>query len=374
VKFPEGNTRAILKEGSITDLEKFNLLSIPIAVTPGDETVCNDGCSVSFTFNEDDLKSKGISFGGLVIYHDENGDEVFENQEIIKPTITNLASPRQISVSAIVSSLSTFGISSISTGGEGDETPPSFESASISGGSGGGGGPDGLIIEDLKFENDLQTITVETGEQITLKLTLYENSGVSALEHISLYTNLSGFERQVHQSDAYIRYDKGSPVSAHDPNGLFSDFDITINEVGGKLEIVFTLIFEKSMDTSDIIIRAWDVNKNSADTRLSEAIKVVDSTKILEIPEEIDELGLSGTLGNGTGEVFVDQEILEVWAGFESGSISDEELLKLLGIGGDKIPSWYKEKVAKWIIQGKVSQKEFVDALHFFFNQGFLSS
>ena len=95
------------------------------------------------------------------------------------------------------------------------------------------------------------------------------------MQHISLYVDLTGFEREVHQSDAYIRYDKGIGVTAYDPQNLFRETDIFILKSGADLEIEFTIIFDRPMDESDLIVRAWDEKKNSVDARFSNALEVI---------------------------------------------------------------------------------------------------
>ena len=249
-----------------------------------------------------------------------------------------------------------------SGGGGGDNTPPLIQAASM------GGGGSIVPLEELHFENDVEKTTIEVGEEYILNISLYENSGPDALQHISLYTDLRGFEREVHHSDAYVRYDKGMETSTYDPQGLFRDADISISQNDSSLDIEFKLIFDKPMEESDLIVRAWDVKRNSVDVRFANALEVIPNEQ-----ESILEPPIAEGVIDSEGNILLDRETFEQWAGYSEDFITDSEILEKLGIKGNSIPDWYKTIVIQWIYEGTITLEEFANALQFFEKRGLLN-
>lgn len=122
------------------------------------------------------------------------------------------------------------------------------------------------------YSQTIETYTAETGTTLPIELTLSDSTGV---EHISLYMNLRGTDREIQNSDTYIIYDEDKPLEIIDPHGLFSTVNFTESKVDSKYHALFNVTFAKPMDKSDIIIRVWDPLRNSADTKVFDAIQVV---------------------------------------------------------------------------------------------------
>jgi len=258
-------------------------------------------------------------------------------------------------------------------GGGGDETPPNFNTVSIFGAKSeqddGTFGFGGILQKEIKLVNSMPTAIVETGQEIQLRIQIYENSGLDALQHVSLYMNLRGHERQVHQSDTFILYDKGSPVVIKDSNGYLSNADAELLERENNVEAIFSMTFEEEMDLSDIIIRTWDVNRNSRDAIFVDAIQVIPAEQQLEADDILDKQNNEPIMDP---EPLMSMEVLDDWAGYSNNPISDSEFLSHIGIDGEKIPGWFKNNNAKWVREGMLTQNEFVNALQFFDKQGFL--
>ena len=177
-------------------------------------------------------------------------------------------------------------------GSSGDNTAPTFNTFSVTGAKtlqeDGTIGFGGILSHEIQLTNKMPTAIVETGNQIQLRILLYENSGTSALEHIALYTNLYDKDR-IDKSDTYVEYDKGKPIKIVNKNGYLSDADVSFVQRNNNVEAVFSLTFAKPMDISNIVVRAWDTNRNSRDAIFLNAIKVeqVESTLV---PSNLPEL------------------------------------------------------------------------------------
>jgi len=57
-------------------------------------------------------------------------------------------------------------------------------------------------------------------------------------------------------------------------------------------------------------------------------------------------------------------QMIQKWAGYSSETASDSELLDMVGIHGDNIPSWVKEMVL-WINHDEISEQEFLDVIYY---------
>jgi len=129
------------------------------------------------------------------------------------------------------------------------------------------------------FSNTLETQIIKTNTPTTIKLVFFETTKI---QHLSLYLNLRDANSQIHQSDTQILYNDGQPLQIIDPNGFFTDVSVTINDIGeSKKQAVLEFTFAKAMDTSHIIVRAWDPNFNSLDTHLLDVIEVISDDGFL---------------------------------------------------------------------------------------------
>jgi len=234
------------------------------------------------------------------------------------------------------------------TGGSssGDRTAPTFNTFSVTGAKtlqeDGTIGFGGILSQEIQLTNKMPTAIVETGNQIQLRILLYENSGTSALQHIALYTNLHDNKGRIDKSDTYVEYDKGKPIKIVNKNGFLSDADVSFVQRNNNLEAVFSLTFAKPMDISNIVVRAWDTNRNSRDAIFLNAIKVEQAESILVQSGQLESepaAKLESDILEMDPEPLLSVSLLKRWAGFSEDSVSDEEFLKNLGLEGTKMPS-----------------------------------
>jgi hypothetical protein len=267
-------------------------------------------------------------------------------------------------------------------GSSGDKTAPAFNTFSVTGArtqqEDGTIGFGGILNQEIQLTNKMPTAIVETGNEIQLRMLLYENSGASSLQHIGLYTNLHDRDR-IDKSDTFVEYDMGKPIKIVNKSGYLKDANISFVQRNNDVEAVFSLTFAKPMDISNIIVRAWDANRNSRDAVFLDSIKVEQAETMSSelqskiIPELQVEVKPESDIVKMDPEPLLSIPILKQWAGFSEDSISDEEFLKNLGLQGTKIPSWFKKsQVSKWVIDETISQRELLDTLKFFEKSGFL--
>src|SRR3972149_4866836 len=231
-------------------------------------------------------------------------------------------------------------------GSSGDNTAPTFNTFSVTGAKtlqeDGTIGFGGILSQEIQLTNKMPTAIVETSNEIQLRLLLYE---------------------------------KGKSIKIVNKNGYLSDADVSFVQRNNNVEAVFSLTFAKPMDISNIVVRAWDTNRNSRDAIFLNAIKVEQAESApSEKPESQPEVKPESDLVKMDPEPFLSVPLLKQWAGFSEDSVSDKEFLKSLGLEGTKIPSWFKKsQVAKWVIEETISQRELLDTLKFFEKNGILN-
>ena len=131
------------------------------------------------------------------------------------------------------------------------------------------------------------------------------------------------------------------------------------------------MVFDKPMDTSDVILRVWDTKRNSIDIEFENVIKVIESPKSEIILKPEFEIEPESILEIDPESIF-SWERFDEWAGYSESNLTDEEFLKHLEIDGNNIPSWIKQNNAKWVKQGLISQDELVIALENLENRGII--
>ena len=134
---------------------------------------------------------------------------------------------------------------------------------------------DGKVFKIISKSNPISTTTVETGTNLQIKLKMYEDMGASNVQNVQLYMNLLGTASLVESSDTYIMYEKGKSVNVIDPDGIFSDVKQTTLLNGNYLVLTYNITFAKPMKKSDIIIKAWDFERNPEVNKVLDALEVV---------------------------------------------------------------------------------------------------
>ena len=242
-----------------------------------------------------------------------------------------------------------------------------------------------LIVNDKGFvlsgfSTTLETPVLETNTPHTFKFIYYE---ADKIQHFSLYTNLSGANSEIHQSDTKILYFDGQEIQVIDPNGFFEDVSFTINELDGiKKELVLDIIFAKEMDTTDMILRSWDPYLNSFDTYILDAFTIV-SDEIIESPITTYEEPQIEELKSQTIPIWIknnaawwsDQQISDsdFIAGIEY--LIKNEIINVPGIEvgtnsmTTEIPEWIQNN-AGWWADSLITDEDFTEAMQWLVANG----
>ena len=170
--------------------------------------------------------------------------------------------------------------------------------------------PDGFLINDNVFEENQEffnknpTIQAKVGEPVTIKLRAWENMGPEKINLVISYLDMYGERPDWRESQAFIEYHiVKNQIVQQDDNGIFlvtgaSSEKITNpygdNERLEVLDITFTIVFAKPMESSHIGIQTIDYMRNYELVYFENALEIlpreiVEAEEVVpeDIPEEV---------------------------------------------------------------------------------------
>ena len=247
-------------------------------------------------------------------------------------------------------------------------------------------------VEPLKVNLDDSSgpVTIQTGEDTTFTFDIYENQGITNLEHVTMYffigedANLSANHNDVSKSDTYILFDTGQSVHVTDPHGYFENASFDVSEIDPwNLKIKYDITFAKPMETSSLLIRTWDNDKNTADKILLNALKVVEAS-FFNVP--VDLISQDSTLTQTElADIPIWVKNNALWwqqkqiddADFVAGIqyLINENIIQISetqitnGVISDEIPSWISEVAGFWA-HDAISDVEFVQSIQWLISNG----
>ena len=148
-------------------------------------------------------------------------------------------------------------------------------------------------VEDFKTHMPLQTIQV--GESNTAVLKIYNQKGISTLEHVELVFGLDQKQSDGQSTSSIVweqNFKSTQSVNTQDLDNRLMDVN-AVGEADDKvMSITFTFAFREPMEKSKIGVVVWDHDRNSRTAYFNEGIKVVGES--LNPPEIITILDSKG--------------------------------------------------------------------------------
>jgi hypothetical protein len=132
----------------------------------------------------------------------------------------------------------------------------------------------GVMFDISKYTTTIKTQTLYVGIPSDITVKIYNNDGAQLVQHGILFLNLKGSDPQTYKTNTYIEWDKQSGSSKSDPNGLFKSVTATAKYSGQFMYLTFHIIPAKALDTSHIIVRAWDLNHSTGQVIVLNAINI----------------------------------------------------------------------------------------------------
>lgn len=217
------------------------------------------------------------------------------------------------------------------------------------------------------YANTIQTAKETTGNPVDLKFT----TQVPSMQHMAIYFTPLGIYEEIKDSDTYVIYEKGEQLQIVDPHGYFSHVNILTSNNGLQHSFDFSITFANHMEKSNIIVRAWDEQRHSSDTKIWNAIQVDSTQKISSnLPDQAPSDQIVNVLAQTTTPSTPDLlPAIKDWAGYSSHAISNSEFLADIGINGQSIPQWVS-KTTKYVVDGDLSIPEFENMLNYLADKG----
>ena len=199
----------------------------------------------------------------------------------------------------------------------------------------------------VNFENKISPNSLQTLEEVNLKLVIYEDSSI---EHVGLYTNLKEKNSEKNDSDTFILYNQNKPLEVVDPHRFFSEVTVDVKKINDFKHLVdYNIVFAKGMDKSNIVLNVWDPQRRSVLTTIFDAWEVRENENAEKILRENDQLSENET-----------QSLEDIP---ELISENELEITKRAFV-----PQWVKSN-ASWWSEGKLADSEFVKSLQFLIDE-----
>ena len=248
------------------------------------------------------------------------------------------------------------------------------------------------------YENTLIPQTVTAGDNpVHITFTVYTEKEFA---HFILYLNLQGRNTNYADSDTYITYKDDGTTSVTDPHGYIGSATVTVTQeddsIPEKRTVRITIEFgEEPMGPTNMVAYMWNTDREALFVKIIDALEVVaaspESAMQAADPEPLEPDSVLPADPEPVTPDFADDaadpepvpydilgpddyddtqilQIIRMWSGFESESITDEQLLELLGLDdhqGADIPDWMMTELGVLVAKGTVTVDEFMLALQY---------
>ena len=180
------------------------------------------------------------------------------------------------------------GGSSSGSGGGGDSTPPTFTNNLISINQNN-------LIEDT--QND--TVVASSGSVVEFVIFASDNGGSENITYIDMFLNHDGERILNNLKETYVSFSYGD-LFIQNPHDILESATMDTENVGDDIKFTFNITFAQTFDTSDILLRSWDMSGNQSTLYLPDVLKIVEPVIEASIPST--ESPIDETTDNVTDE------------------------------------------------------------------------
>ncbi|MGI0082989.1 MAG: hypothetical protein ACREAG_06800, partial [Nitrosopumilaceae archaeon] len=212
------------------------------------------------------------------------------------------------------------------------------------------------------YSNHIDTVTVKTNTHAKIQLLFYDDLGQQNIQHVGLYTDFGSNNPHLQYSNTNIVWDK-SGITYHDPDENILEYTVDTAAKDNKFEITFDIVFAKPVGMQDMVIRAWDANRNSFDTIIYDALNVVENNIPTQKPVEDNvEENTMNPLAETKDDTY---SVLMKWSGYLQESATDAQMLDSIGISGTFIPKWVKKDLAGYVFDQKMTLEDLIITIRY---------
>ena len=223
--------------------------------------------------------------------------------------------------------------------------------------------------------NTLVPHVVAAGQLVTISVSIHDQTSIA---YFAMYLNLQGNEISHLQSDAQIIWDSGE-VRMIDPDGLMQDATITLSEDPddpARKTATITVTLSEGMGETNMVMRTWNTAGQLTEVKIFDALDVRAPEPVAVDPEpaEAEPEPVAVDPESAAVDDSAERDVLAIrmWSGFEPESITDAQLLAVLGLdypwSGHPI-GWVMTELGPLVANGDVTVGEFRTALEYVLGQ-----
>ena len=121
---------------------------------------------------------------------------------------------------------------------------------------------------------------LQSGQEAKIRVRIDDNEATSNILHFGMYMDIRDRTSQISKSNAYVIYEKGKTPSIIDSNGLFESVDVNSVFEEHSMWIEVTVIFQKPMQVSDIILETWNEGRHPVYFTIPNMLEIKSDTLI----------------------------------------------------------------------------------------------
>ena len=155
---------------------------------------------------------------------------------------------------------------SSSTSGGGDNSPPIFTDNLIS------------INQNNIIENTVYSaVTASSGDVVEFSILVSDNLGAENITYLDIFLNHDGDRVLNNLKETYVSFSYDD-LFIQNPNGIIESATLSVADVGADKQFTFNVVFATTFDTSDVLLRSWDLSGNGSTLHLADSLKIIEST------------------------------------------------------------------------------------------------
>jgi hypothetical protein len=224
----------------------------------------------------------------------------------------------------------------------------------------------GLWYTVGQLSSGISPAVVNTGQQMSLTLNLYDAKGAQDITHVGLYTDFPQKIDNPAYAMAAVAYDtSGNGIINTD--GSISGYSIKTSSANNVLTVTFNINFAKPLGTQDLVLRFWNAFGASQDMIIAHALNIVgtSTTPSTAQPSTTPSTAQPSTTPSTALNNANLMTVVKEWAGYSPISISDSQLLQAVGYEGNHIPTWVMRNVAKYLVDSDISKNDFTSVIKY---------
>ena len=138
---------------------------------------------------------------------------------------------------------------------------------------------DGLTINGHTYDisnyvQKIPTRTIYVGSPTTITAKLWEYGGTYQIQGVAIFLNISGYNPNVSDSDTWVQYSKIGGVMVHDPHNILGTVTADVKYDQKFMYVTFHMTPNKPMNTSWMILTAWDNQLSVGTAKIINAINI----------------------------------------------------------------------------------------------------